>query len=245
MVSWLFRWYGVNFYLIQVNSVLKLQITLPELQNTFHKLLLLSKRSLITVTLMHQMDLYTLTSKLTGKNSNTENLKELNKLKHNNNKQTKREKREIRKISLSGKLLNPMNPSGHLHGEKEDLDGISNVQLWLFPFWDKRWISIPEVLTLFSHIMKMSLHNLKLITMNHNGQIISSMLVIYTLQDWKCQNHLKISLQSNKCLNIVQQESLNFTSSCTDMTFSLIMIHKLHWRNQHKKILDTKISLVH
>ncbi len=194
---------------------------------------------------MHQMDLYTLTSKPTGKNSNTENLKELNKLKHNNNKQTKREKREIRKISLSGKLLNPMNPSGHLHGEKEELDGISNVQPWLFPFCDKRWISIPKLLTLFSHIMKMSLHNLKLITINHNGQIISSMLVIYTLQDWKCQNHLKISLQSNKCLNIVQQESLNFTSSCTDMTFSLIMIHKLHWRNQHKKILDTKISLVH
>ena len=92
------------------------------------------------------MDLYTLTLKLSGKNSNTENLKELNKPKPNNNNQMKREKKEIKKISLSGKQLNPMNPNGHLHGDKEDPDGISNVQLWLFPFWDKRWISTPEVL---------------------------------------------------------------------------------------------------
>ena len=84
--------------------------------------------------LMHQMDLYILTLKPTGKNSNTENLKESNKLKHNNNKQTKRAKKEIKKISLSGKQLSLMNPSGHLHGEKEDLDGISNVQPWLFLF---------------------------------------------------------------------------------------------------------------
>ena len=83
---------------------------------------------------MHQMDLYTLTLKLSGKNSNTENLKESNKLKPNNNNQTKREKREIKKISLFGKQLNPMNQNGHLHGDKEDPDGISNVQLWLFPF---------------------------------------------------------------------------------------------------------------
>jgi len=132
---------------------------------------------------MHQMDLYTLTLKLSGKNSNTENLKELNKPKPNNNNQMKREKREIKKISLSGRQLNPMNQNGHLHGDKEDPDGISNVQLWLFPFWDKRWISTPEVLISSSHIIKMNLHNLKLITMNHNGQIISSMLDIYTSQD--------------------------------------------------------------
>lgn len=163
--------------------MLKLPITLPESPNTFHKLLLLLKESLITVTLMNQTDQFTLISKLTEKSSNMENLKESNKLKHKTNKPIKREKREIKKISLYGRLLSLMNQNGHLHGEKEDQDGILNVLLWLSLFWDKRWISTLEVLILFSLITKTNLPNLKLIIINHNGQIISFMLVTYTLQD--------------------------------------------------------------
>ena len=131
---------------------------------------------------MNQTDQFTLISKLTEKSSNMENLKESNKLKHKTNKPIKREKREINKILLYGRLLNQMNQNGHLLGEKEDQDGILNVLLWLSLFWDKRWIYTLEVLILFSHIMKMNLHNLKLIIMKHNGQITSSMLVTYTSQ---------------------------------------------------------------
>ncbi len=60
-----------------------------------------------------------------------ENWKELNNHKPNNNKKIKKIKREINKILLYGKQLSQTNLSGILHGAKEDLDGILNVQLWL------------------------------------------------------------------------------------------------------------------
>lgn len=83
---------------------------------------------------MHQMDQFISILKLIEESSNMENLKESNKLKPNNNKQMKKDKRKISKILLFGKLQNQMSQNGHLHGEKEDLAGISNVLPWLSPF---------------------------------------------------------------------------------------------------------------
>lgn len=95
---------------------------------------------------IHPMDLSISISKLIELNLNMGNLKEFNKQKLNNNKRIKKDKKRINKILHYGKQINQINQNGHLHGDKDVLGGILNVQLWHTKFWVIKWTSIQVVL---------------------------------------------------------------------------------------------------
>ena len=240
MVKRLLRRHGVILYFIQVHWVLKSLITSPESLSIFLKLSLLSKKSSPMVTHMPPTDQSTLTLKHTGKSLNTVNWKEWKTLKLKRKKRMKKEKRETSKTSLSGKPLNLNNPNGPHLGDKEDPDGISNALQWQYQFLVKKWTSIQEVLTWFSHTTKTSSPKQKPTTTKLNGQITFCMWVICTSRIWKCQSLLRTSFLSRRCSSIVQQESSSFTFSCTGMMWSWTTTQRIHWKNRLKKITDTR-----
>lgn len=162
----------------------------------------------------------TLIFQRTRRSSRMVSWREWRTLKPKNRRRMKRAKRETRRTLLCGRPPSPTSPNGHHHGEKADLGGTLNVQLWQFPSWARRWTSIRVVSTWFSHITKTNWHSPKRTTMKPSGQTTFCTWGICTSRVWRCQNLSKTSSLSSKCWRTVQQEWSNCTSSCTDTTWS-------------------------
>jgi len=112
------------------------------------------------------------------------------------------------RILLSGRKLKKMNRTGHLLGDKGDLDGILNAQQWQVQFSKHIPLTfIQEAGILNSLTITMKCANQKHTMIVIIGSTTSGILVTFILMVSKCPDQRKISLQSDKFLKNIHPDN--------------------------------------